>query len=118
MNFLTGLLISTNWKSDSYDIIFIIIDHFTKMVHYKLVKTTIDVANFIEIIIDIVLRYHGLSEFIMSNQGLVFISKFWSSLYYFFDIMQKLSTTFHLQIDRQTKRKNNTMVAYLRAFVN
>ncbi len=39
-------------------------------------------------------------------------------LYYFLGIKRKLSTVFHSQTDGQTKRQNNTMEAYFRAFVN
>ena len=42
MNFVTGLLISTNCKEDSYNFILVIVDRLTKMVHYEPVKITID----------------------------------------------------------------------------
>ncbi len=65
-----------------------------------------------------VVQYYGLLDSILNDRGSVFTSKFWSSLYYFFGIKQKLSIAFHPQNDSQTKRQNNTMEAYLRAFVN
>ena len=34
MDFVTGLLILTDWKGDSYNIILLIVDQLTKMVHY------------------------------------------------------------------------------------
>ena len=43
IDFKTGLVFSANWKSNSYNLIFIIIDPLTKMIYYKLVKVTIDV---------------------------------------------------------------------------
>ena len=42
INFVTGLPILTDWKRDNYDSILIIVDWFTKIVHYKSVKVTID----------------------------------------------------------------------------
>ncbi len=65
-----------------------------------------------------VVRHYGLLDSIVSYQGLVFTSKFWSSLYYFLGIKQRLSTAFHPQTDGQTEMQNSTMEAYLRAFVN
>lgn len=53
-DFVTGLLISTDWKSDNYNSIFVIIDRLTKMVHYKLVKVIIDTSSLVEMIINIV----------------------------------------------------------------
>ena len=71
-----------------------------------------------EVIIKVVVRHHGLLDFVVSHQGSVFTSKFWSSLCYFLGIKRKLLSAFHPQIDGQTKRQNSTIEAYLQAFVN
>ena len=118
INFVTGLPISTDWNGDSYDSILIIIDCLIKIVHYKLVMVTIDATNLAEVIINIVVRHHGLKDLIVTNRRLLFTSKFWSLLCYFLGIKQKLSTTFHSQTDGQTEKQNSTMEAYLQAFVN
>ncbi len=118
MDFVTGLPFSTNWKGDTYDLILVIIDWLTKMVHYKLVKVINDILSLVKVILDMVIRNHGLPNSIVSDWGSDFTSKFWSSLCYFFGIKQRLSTTFHPQTDGQTERQNSTMKAYLRAFVN
>ena len=55
MNFVTGLLISTNWKGDSYNSILVILDYFMQMVYYKLVKITLDVLGLAKVIIDVVI---------------------------------------------------------------
>ena len=47
-----------------------------------------------------------------------FISKFWSSLCYFFGVKRRLSTAFYPQTKGQIKRQNGTIKAYLKAFVN
>ena len=96
MDFVTGLSISTNWKGDSYDFIFVIIDWLIKMVYYKPIKITINAADLAEVIIDVVVWHHGLPDLIMTNKGLLFTSKFWLSLYYFLGINCWLSTMFHL----------------------
>lgn len=54
MNFVTSLPISTDWKGESYDSILVIVDRLTKMVHYKLVKVTINAPGLAEVILDIV----------------------------------------------------------------
>ena len=118
MDFVTGLPISTDWKGDSYDSILVIVDRLTKMVHYKPVKITIDAPGLAEVIIDVVVCHHGLSDSIVTDRGSLFTSKFWSSLCYFLGIKRRLSTAFHPQTDGQTERQNSTMEAYLRAFVN
>ena len=88
------------------------------MVHYEPVKVTIDAPGLAEVILDVVVRHHGLPDSIMSDRGSLFTSKFWSLLCYFLDIKKRLSIAFYPQTDSQTKRLNSTMEAYLRAFVN
>ena len=118
MDFVTGLPVSTNWKGETYDSILVIVQWLPNMVNYESVKVTIDAPGLAEVIIDVVVRYHGLSDSIVSDRGSVFTSKFWSSLCYFLGIKRRLSTAFHPQTDGQTEKQNSTMEAYSRAFVN
>ncbi len=99
MDFVTGLLISANWKSDSYDLILVIVDRLTKMVYYEPVKVTIDAPGLAEVIIDVVVRHHGVPESIVTDRGSLFTLKFCFSLCYFLDIKKKLSTAFEPQTD-------------------
>ena len=89
-----------------------------KIIHYKSVKITINTPALAEVIIETVVQHHGLFNSIVSNQGLVFTSKFWSLLCYFLGIKQRLSIIFYPQINGQTERQNSIMEAYLRVFVN
>ena len=88
------------------------------MVHYELVKVTINALGLAEVILDMVVQHHDLPDSIVSDRGSLFISKFWSLLCYFLDIKWKLSTAFHPQTNDQTKQQNSTMETYLWAFVN
>ncbi len=118
MDFVTNLPISSNWKGDSYNSILVIIDQLIKIVHYKLVKVMIDAPGLAEVIINVIVHHHRVSEFIIMDWDLVFILKFWSLLCYFLGIKIKLFTTFHPQMDGQTKRRNSIMDTYLRVFIN
>ena len=118
MDFVTGLPLSSDWKGDSYDSILVIVDRLTKIVHYKPVKVTIDAPGLAEVIIDVVVRHHGLLDSIISDRGAIFTSKFWSSLCYFLGIKRRLFTAFHPQTDGRTEQQNSMIEAYLRAFVN
>ena len=88
------------------------------MVYYISVKVTIDAPGLAEVIIDVVVYHHGIPKSIVTDRGLLFKSKFWSSLCYFLGIKKKLSITFYPQINGQTKKQNSTMEAYLRVFIN
>ena len=118
INFVTGLPISTNWKGDSYDSILVIVDWLTKKVYYKPIKININALGLAGVIIDVVVWHHGPFNSIITNRGSLFISKFWSSLCYFFGIKRKLSTAFHPWTNGQPKRQYSIMEAYFRDFVN
>lgn len=88
------------------------------MVYYKPVKVIINVFKLAKVIFDMVIQHYRLSNFIITNPRLLFTSKFWFSLYYFFGIKQRLSIMFYLQNNQQTKYQNSTMEVYLQTFVN
>lgn len=48
------------------------------MVYYEPVKVTIDVSGLAKVIINMVERYHNIFEFIITDQGLLILSKFCS----------------------------------------
>lgn len=60
INFVTALPISTNWKVQAYDSILIIVNRFMKMVSNELVKMTINTLELAEVIIDMMVKHHGL----------------------------------------------------------
>ena len=95
MNFVTGLPILTDLKSNSYNLIFVIFNQLTKMVDYKPVKITINVLILAKIIIDVVEKYHSFLNLLVIDRGSLFTSKFWLLLWYFLGFKQKLSTTFY-----------------------
>ena len=67
MDFMTSLEISTNWKKNSYDSILVIVNWLTKIVHYKLVKITINIPRLAVVLIDVIVRHHGFLDLIVTN---------------------------------------------------
>ena len=102
MDFVTDLPVSINWKRDSYDFILVINDWLTKMVYYKPVKITLDAPGFAKVIIDIIVRHHGLPDSIVINRSSFFTSKFWSLLCYFLGIKQRCNVINHGLIINQS----------------
>ena len=86
MDFATGLLLSIDWKCTSYELILIIVNRLTKIVHYELVKVIINTLRLAEVIINAVVQYNGLPNSIISNCRAIFMSKFWFLLCYFLGI--------------------------------
>ena len=76
MDFMTGLLWSVDWKGNSYDSILVIVNRFTKMVYYKLVKVTINAPGLAKVIINVIVQYYDLSHSIISDRWGIFTSKF------------------------------------------
>ena len=99
IDFVMGLPILMDWKGDNYDSIFVIANWLTKMVYYKPVKVTINALDLAKVIINVIVRHHSLPKLIITNQGLLFTSKFWLLLCHFLCIKQKLSIAFYLQTD-------------------
>ena len=95
MNFVIGLPLSADWKSNNYDSILVIVNRLTKMVHHKPIKVIINALGLAKVILDVVVWHYGLPDLIMTDKGLLFTSKFWLLLCYFLGIKQKLSNIFH-----------------------
>jgi len=114
MDFITELPIS-----DDCDQLWVIIDRFTKMAHFlpsrKEGKTAVDLAV---IFTREVWKYHGLPTDIVSDRDSRFTSATWKEFLRLSGIRPRLSTAFHPQTGGQTERLNQTIKAYLRAFVS
>ena len=67
MDFVTSLPISANWKSDSYNLILVIVNWLTKMAYYEPVKMMIDTPGLAEVIINVVVWHHKVSESIVTD---------------------------------------------------
>ena len=62
-----GLSILMDWKRDSYDSIFVIVNRLTKIIYYTPVKVTINTSSLAEIIINMVVRHYGLPDSIVTD---------------------------------------------------
>jgi len=111
MDFITELPVS-----EECDQLWVIIDRFTKMAHFIPLreKTAADLAI---IFAREVWKHHGLPADIVSDRDSRFTSEVWKEFLQLSGIQPRMSTAFHLQTDGQTERLNQTIEAYLRAFV-
>ena len=88
------------------------------MIHYIFIIKKINAKQLIDVIIKKIVKFHDVLKFIIIDRDFLFTSKFYFSFCYVLKIKRKLFTTFHFQIDDQTKRQNNIMKQYLRVHVN
>ena len=54
-------------ESNGYDAIIIFVDRLTKQAHFEPIKSTLNSKEFIEILQDRVIRYHGVPKIIISD---------------------------------------------------
>ena len=98
--------------------LWVVIDRFTKMAHFLPLredgKTATDLAV---IFAREVWKYHGLPTDIVSDRDSRFISEVWKEFLQLSGIWSRMSIAFHPQTDGQTERLNQTIEAYLQAFV-
>ncbi len=115
MNFITDLS-SSKWKEVMYDSILVIVDCYTKMMHYLSMKKILTVIELAELFFEkIALKYEVSSDIIIDRDSL-FINAFWSEICYHVKMKRRLSIVFHLQTDDQTEQQNQMLKHYLRVY--
>ena len=105
-------------RNGSYDMICVIIDLLTAMVHLVLTRQMYKAADMAKVIFDIVYKLHGLPERIISDRDSLFTSHFWRKLHSLLNIELQLSSAFHPQTDGATERANQMMTQMLRQCVS
>jgi transposase InsO family protein len=100
------------------DSIIVMVDKYSKMVHYAPCKTTVTAPEVAQIFFREIVRHHGIPDAIVSDRDSKFMSKFWQALWTELGTKLKISTSYHPQTDGQTERSNRTLEEMLRAYVN
>ena len=116
LDFVGPLPLSKN-RLGEFDMICVIIDQLTSMVHIVPTKQTYGAAEMAEVIFEHVYKLHGLPERIISDCDSLFTSIFWRTLHGMLGTELRLSSSFHPQTDGATERANRTMTQMLRQCV-
>jgi len=89
MFFMLGLS-KTQQNKDS---IFVVVDSFSKIVHFIACNKTNDTIHIEELYIKEVMRLHNIPQSIVFNRDTMFLSHFWVTLWKKVDTKLKYSTT-------------------------
>ena len=116
VDFVGPLPESTN-HNGSFDMICVIIDHLSAMVHLVPTRQTFTAVQMADVIFDGVYKLHGLPERIVSDRDSLFTSHFWRRLHDLLRVELRLSSAYHPETDGATERANRTMTQMLRQCV-
>jgi transposase InsO family protein len=77
--------------------------------HFILVHMTYQAPDIASVFISEIMGLHGVPKRIISDQGLMFIGRFWTSFQEELGAQLNLITAYHLEIDGKTERMNQTL---------
>jgi hypothetical protein len=102
----------------AYDYILTVVDKFSKRVNLLPCHKTIDAHQTARLLIDNVVRQHGLPASIVSDRDPRWTGVLWTELFAAMGTKLKRSSSYHPQTDGQTERVHRVLEAMLRAYVN
>ena len=107
MNFIVKLPKSKDFiNNTNYNSILVTIDHFIKYSKFTPANESHSIEDFADIVVrEIISNYKLLDEFI-TDRDIIFTFRFFITFTAKFKMNNKLSTTFYLQTNKQTKRFN------------
>jgi len=100
-----------------HDSIKVIVDRLTKVAHFISVKSMFSASDVAQVSIKDVVRLHGVPKKIVLYRAVKFTSKFWKELFACLGTYLAFNTTYHSQIDGQTKKVNRILEDMLRMYV-
>lgn len=95
-----------------------VVDRFTKYSHFIPLKHPFTAQGIAQLVLDSVVRLHGMPKSIVSDSDKVFTSTFWKTLFSLSDTKLLMSTAYHPQTDGKTERVNQCLKMYLRCAVH
>ena len=104
--------------SKGYDLILVVCDRFSKMLHFVVMTENMMAEGLARLFRDNVWKLYGLPESVISDRGPQFAAGMTKELNKMLGIETKLSMAYHPETDGQTERTNQELEQYLRMYVN
>ena len=103
---------------DYFNYILVVVDKFSKMAHFIPTTTNVTAEYTAKLLLDHVIRLHGLPEAMISDRGHEFTAHLFQELWKAMGTDLRLSTAYHPQSDGQTERVNRELEQQLRVHAN
>ena len=102
----------------TYNLIIVIVDRFTKYLIVVLFKETHTAEQLGHLLLDRLVRDHGVLIMIITDRDKLFTSNYWKTISAAMGTKPKMSTAYHPQTDSQTEQANQVLETYLRHYIN
>ena len=112
MNFITQL----PKTKGGHNAVAVFVDRLTNMVRLAATTTEVSAETAANLLVQHVVRHHGLPTSIVSDRDVRFTSKFYRHLTARWGVQLKMSTAYHPQTDGQTEVMNRALEDYLRSY--
>ncbi len=109
---------STGKSLRGHDMILVFVDRFSKMKHFVACKSTITAQQTVQLFEQNVVRLHGWPEYLTTDRGAVFTSKYWQNYFHRVGVKLRMTTAYHPQTDGQSEREIKTLQKVLSSYVN
>jgi hypothetical protein len=113
-----GPLPSSKTLTGEYDMICIVIDHLTAMVHLVPMRQDYTARDKAEVMYSNVYRLHSIPDVIVSNRDKLFTSDYHREIHHLMNTELKFSSAYHPQTDGMTERMVRNVSRLIRACVN
>lgn len=113
MDFITSLP-----SSKGFVAILVVVDRFTKNAHFCALQSGFTASQVAEILVQNVIKLHGLQRTILTYGDPLFMSKFWGQLMEFSGTKLLHTTAYHPECDGQSEVVNRCLEQYLRLFTH
>lgn len=104
--------------NDFFDFVLVVVDKFSKMAHFIPTTSNVTAKKTAHLLIDNVIRLHGLPEAIISDRGTQFTAELFQQVWKALGTDLRMSTSYHPQTDGQTERLIKELEHQLRTHAN